>query len=437
MSKKGTILTVGDSIQGPTGFANDLAGVSWCLAKDYDVHILGLQTIQKQIVEIDVEGERRKVTQHPNYPKLNNRFDFGTRSLPILLDQLNPDILLTVNDIQMINHVPVTMCPPGININIVDLPSKTFKSEYALFEELKGQVTKFREKFPRDTKWIAYCPQDGDPPMPNWSGIYRMADQTVAMAKYGQWVFKEFFKMDVPYIWHGVNTKLFNKKNKPKELQNKFVIGNFNRNQPRKQPVRCMEAFAKFAKDKPDVLLHMQMDWNDEFGWPINYFAQQYGIQGKMISPRPIGMPRDEVAKTYSMWDINVTPTAGEGFGLTHIEGFACGLPSIATDYTTSKELIIDGKPGPRGTLVPAKDLYWQTLNVAAVRRSLIDINALADTYNKYYYNRDLVKEHGNNAMEWAKKNVSWGIIQKYWIELVGNVIAGNVCTSKDGQSPK
>jgi hypothetical protein len=27
-----------------------------------------------------------------------------------------------------------------------------------------------------------------------------------------------------------------------------------------------MRAFAKFAKDKDDVLLHMQMDWNDIFG---------------------------------------------------------------------------------------------------------------------------------------------------------------------------
>jgi len=433
MTKKETVLTVGDSIQGPTGFANDLAGVSWCLAKDYDVHILGLQTIQDQVVEIDIEGERRKVFQHANYPRANQRFDFGIRSLPILLDKINPDILLTVNDIQMINHVPQTMCPPGINLNVIDLPAKTFKGEYALVEEMKGQLTKFKEKFPRETKWIAYCPQDGDPPMPNWAGIYRMADQVVGMAKYGQWVFKNWYNMDVPFIWHGVNTKLFYPRNKPKELQDRFVIGNFNRNQPRKQPVRCMEAFAKFAKDKPDVLLHMQMDWNDEFGWPLEYFANHFGIMQKLIRPRPVGMPREEVAKTYSMWDANCNPTAGEGFGLTHIEGFSCGLPSVATDYTTSKELIDEGSLGPRGLLVPAKELYWQTLNVAAVRRALIDINALADSFNRYYYDRDLLKQHSKNSREWATKNVSWKVIQKYWIDLVGNTIAGNSQDSSNG----
>ena len=31
------VLLVGDSLQGPTGFANNLAGVAWSLAKDFDV----------------------------------------------------------------------------------------------------------------------------------------------------------------------------------------------------------------------------------------------------------------------------------------------------------------------------------------------------------------------------------------------------------------
>ena len=251
-----------------------------------------------------------------------------------------------------------------------------------------------------------------------------MADKTIAMSKYGKWVFKTFFNMNVPYIWHGVNTDIFVNKPKPEQLSSKFVIGNLNRNQPRKQPVRALEAFAKFAKDKPDVLLHMQMDWNDEFGWPIGYFADLYGIRPKLIAPKPVGISREEVSNTYNMWDLNLTPTAGEGFGLTHIEGFACGLPSIATDYTTSKELIMDGTPSPRGTLVKAKDLYWQKLNTAAVRRSLIDIDDLVKVFNKYYYNRDMVIKHGKNAREWAEKNVAWKVIQPQWEKLVADTLS-------------
>jgi len=419
------ILLVGDSLQGPTGFANDGMGISWCLADKFDVHYLGLQSYQNEKIKINIEGEQRTVIQHPNLPRGKQKWDFGTKSLPQLLDRLEPDILLTVNDIQMVQHVPQVMCPNSVNLQVIDLPSKQFRGDYDLNRALQGELRKFREQFPRRTKWIQYAPQDGDPPMGQWSNIYRMSDQVVAMSNYGQWVFKRWFGLDVPRIWHGVDTTVFQNTPKDKQFENKFVVGNFNRNQPRKQPVRNIIAFAKFAQDKDDVLLHMQMDWNDQFGWPLQYFGQLYGCLHKMIQPLPVGMPREQVAKIYNNWDLNVTPTGGEGFGLTHIEGFACGLPSIATDYTTSKELIEEGNPSPRGSLVKVKDMHWQKMDVAAVRRSLIDIDDLCDVFNKYYYNRELVKQHGENGRKWAESNVSWKVIAPQWKELVGKVLSG------------
>jgi len=423
---KEKILLIGDSLQGPTGFANDLMGVSWSLAEKYDVHVLGLQSMQDQKVIINIQDTKRNVIQHANFPRSKDRWDFGSRSLPVLLDNLEPEILLTVNDIQMVQHVPQIMQPDSINLKIVDLPSKKFKGIHTLTRNLKGELTKFKETFPRDTKWIQYAPQDGDPPMAQWDYIYKMADQVVAMSDYGKDIFSKYFNMNVPRIWHGVDTKIFTNEKKPDNLENFFICGNINRNQPRKQPVRTMEAFSKFAKDKKDVLLHMQMDWNDEFGWPIQYFAGLYGIQNKMISPQRVGMPREQVAKIYNMWDLNLNCTGGEGFGLTHIEGFACGLPSLACDYTTSKELIIDGSPSPRGSLIKVKDLLWQKLDVAAVRRSLVDTDDLVKVMNKYYYNRDLVTEHGNNARKWATENCSWDIISKHWQKLIGDVLSGD-----------
>ncbi len=420
------ILLVGDSLQGPTGFATDLMGVSWSLADKYEVHVLGLQSVQDQRIKINLQGKQKTVVQHANYPRGKNKWDFGTKSLPRLMDELEPDILLTVNDIQMVQHVPNVMMKSNINLQIVDLPSKKFVGKEALRRQLEGEIAKYQEKYPRDAKWIQYAPQDGDPPMQQWGFIYKMADQVVAMSDYGKNIFKKFYKMDVPRVWHGVDTEIFKNENKPKELKDKFIVGNFNRNQPRKQPVRTMEGFAKFAKDKDDVLLHMQMDWNDQFGWPIEYFSGLYGITNKMLRPQRVGMPREQVAKVYNMWDINTNCTGGEGFGLCHIEGFACGLPSLGCDYTTSKELIIDGKPGPRGSLVEIKDLLWQKMDVAAVRRSLVDTDDMAKVLNKYYYNRDLIKEHGNNARKWTEKNCSWDIISKHWDKIVADVLSGD-----------
>ena len=422
---KEKIMAVGDSLLAPTGFSTDLAGVCWSLADKYEVHALGLQTFQDHKVDLNMHGEKRAVFQHANQPRSNDRWDFGQRSLPKLLDELEPDILLSVNDIQMVQHVPDTMCKSNIKLQVIDLPSKKFLSDEAMRLQLQGELQKFKEKFPRTTKWIMYAPQDGDPPMPQWGHMYKMADQVVAMSNYGKNVFKQWFGMDVPRIWHGVDTDVFKKVGRPKEFEGKFVIGNMNRNQPRKQPVRSMMAFAKFAKDKPDVLLHMQMDWNDEFGWPLQYFGELYGIMNKMIPPARVGMPTSEVAKIYNMWDLNLNCTGGEGYNLCVNEGFGCGIPSIGVPYTTYQELIIDGEPTPRGSLAKIKDLHWQKMDVAAVMRSLVDVDDLANVLNKYYYNRELIKTEGKNAREWAEKNVKWSILQHQWKDLVGKVLSG------------
>ena len=287
------VLIVGDSLTGPTGFAVNGMNISWSLARDYDVHYLGLQSYQTQKFQIDLEGEKREITHHPNLPRAENvEWDFGFKSLPYLLDTLKPDILLTINDIQMIQHVPNTMCPDSINLKLMHLPAREFVSDDELKMKLEGEVQKFKERYPRDTKWIAYCPQDGDPPMQTWSNIYRMADKVVAMSKYGKKIFSEYFNMDVPYIWHGVDSEKFKPADRSDKLGDMFVVGDINRNQPRKTPIRIIRAFAQFAKDKNDVLLHMQKDWNDRFGWPLKYFTDIYGITNKCMKPSKVGMPR-------------------------------------------------------------------------------------------------------------------------------------------------
>lgn len=301
------ILIVSDSLEGPTGFANNAAGIAWSLAKEYDVHILGLQSIRDNYIDLNIEGETRRVTQHANIPREPNaRWDFGRRSLPVLLDRLEPDLLFTLNDIQMIQHIPQILCPDRISLKIIDLPAREFLSDDAIKMQLEAEVEKFKERYPRDTPWLAYCPHDGIPPMGDWKFIYRMADQVIAMSKFGQKVFKDYFNMDVPYIYHGVDSALFMPREKPEKLQDKFIVGDINRNQPRKQPVRVIQAFAKFAKDKDDVYLHLQKDWRDQFGWPLEYFVNLYGIRNKVVQPRPVGLPREEVARTYNMWDVNL-----------------------------------------------------------------------------------------------------------------------------------
>ena len=63
------VLMVGDSLDGPTGFAVNGMNIAWALSKDYDVHYLGLQTYQPRKVKIKLEGKEREVIEHPNLPR--------------------------------------------------------------------------------------------------------------------------------------------------------------------------------------------------------------------------------------------------------------------------------------------------------------------------------------------------------------------------------
>ena len=412
------VLFCGDSLEGPTGFSSNGSTIAWSLADEYDVHYLGLQSVNQQKVKINVGGEEREITQHPNLPRGKQKWDFGTKSLPRLMEMLEPDILLTINDIQMIQHIPNVLYPTNVNMKLMDMPSKKMVSKDALIMELDSHIQRFKEKYPLDCKWIAYCPQDGQQGMPQWKGIYSVADKCIAFAKFGKKVFKDSWNMDVSYIYHGIDTDLFVPKERT-QFKDMFVVGNFNRNQPRKQPVRTIQAFAKFAKGKKDVLLHMQMDWNDQFGWPLQYFGEMYGCINRMVRPAPVGIPKNQVAQIYSQWDLNVNTHGGEGMGLTTLEGASCGLPNVITDYTTSKELVIEGKPSPRGTLIPVKELYWEKMDIAAVPRAAVDVDELAKIFEMYYNNRELVKKHGENAKAWNDKYCSIKKIQHQWKKIV------------------
>lgn len=66
---------------------------------------------------------------------------------------------------------------------------------------------------------------------------------------------------------------------------------------------------------------------------------QQSGLPDNIIG-FGLTQNREELAMLYSMADIVMNFSYAETFGLTTIEGFACGTPSIVYDITASPELI-------------------------------------------------------------------------------------------------
>ena len=77
------------------------------------------------------------------------------------------------------------------------------------------------------------------------------------------------------------------------------------------------------------------------------YVIVLVGLSDKQINDLPkgiIGIKRtesiDELAKLYSAADVITSLSYLEAFGLTPVEGFACGTPAIVYNCTSTPELI-------------------------------------------------------------------------------------------------
>jgi glycosyltransferase involved in cell wall biosynthesis len=58
------------------------------------------------------------------------------------------------------------------------------------------------------------------------------------------------------------------------------------------------------------------------------------------------GFETSKMNEVYNVMDCFLLSTSGEGFGIPIIEAMACEVPVIATDYTTTQELVKDNKAG-------------------------------------------------------------------------------------------
>ena len=150
------ILLISDSIEGPTGFGVNGANIAWCLAKEYEVHVLGLQSLKDTEITLKAKGDERTVIEHANVPR-RGEIDFGERSLPKLLNQIKPDLLMTINDIQCVQYIPSVLYPAEIKLRILDMPSRKLRSLEELKMELEAIFDRFKEKYPPKTKWLYYC----------------------------------------------------------------------------------------------------------------------------------------------------------------------------------------------------------------------------------------------------------------------------------------
>lgn len=208
----------------------------------------------------------------------------------------------------------------------------------------------------------------------------------------------------------------------PTSLDDAFIFLNVNRNQPRKRIDLSIRYFAQWLKNRPDVknaYLYLHVCPTGDVGVHVDQLARYYGCLDRLITATPSvyrGVSERLLAATYRACDAQISTTTGEGFGLTTLEGMACGLPQIFPEWSALEELFGASAYGVKcsSTVVtPAVNV------IGGVADEEDFVCALDDVYHDRTLYARLVEKGFHRATE---NCFDWDVIGHQWLDVVNQV---------------
>jgi glycosyltransferase involved in cell wall biosynthesis len=124
---------------------------------------------------------------------------------------------------------------------------------------------------------------------------------------------------------------------------NAFIVGNVNRNQPRKRLDLTIAYFAAWVHkyEIADAYLYLHICPTGEDAFDINQLAEYYGLTGRIILVDPDvlnGVSEYHLAVTYQSFDALLSTAQGEGWGLTAMEAMAAQIACVLPDNSAFGE---------------------------------------------------------------------------------------------------
>lgn len=299
------LLWIGDAAC-DSGFARCTHYTLEAIRQKYDVTVLGL----------NYRGDPHTYP-YPIYPAWPGGDMFGIGRVVEMVRKVRPHVVVIQNDpwnipayVAEIDRIKDTPRPVLVGAIAVDsknvrgramngLDRVVFWTEFAQYESIRGGFTKPSGIVPLGVDLNIYRPQDREESL-NWIGL-------------------------------------------PDNVKQGFIVGNVNRNQPRKRLDLTLRYFAEWVHgfDVQDAFLYLHVAPTGDMGYDIDNLAAYYNLHGRIINADPgvfHGASEETLAKTYSIFNVQVSTTVGEGWGLTTMEGMACGVPQIVPDWSALGE---------------------------------------------------------------------------------------------------
>jgi len=261
------------------------------------------------------------------------------------------------------------------------------------------------------SRYIAYAPVDSDPVCPIYVDSIENADEIVTFC---DWAGEMLDKLNIKntVIPHGVDTKIYNPPTKDKSEYKKklgipedctiFTIVGTNVG-PRKGIHEAMEGYGRFLNKHPEarkntrLYIHSEAFGIDQ-GFSLVNLGQLFEISENVIFTTQDDyqqVPEEAMADLFRASDVHVLTSHSEGFGMPLIESAACGVPSIATDYTSMTELV-----NGHGILVRIAVKELQPRNY--VYHAIPYTPDITKAFETYWNDPNKIKEDGKKAAEFA-----------------------------------
>lgn len=297
------LLWIGDAVAA-SGFAKATHGVLESLKETWDVHVLG----------INYHGDPHKYS-YPIYPCVSGGDALGYNRTDELVSRLRPDVVVLLNDPWNVprylrrisderSRTPTVgwIAVDGKNCRGTDLNGLShaiFWTEFARSEAARGGYRGGSSVVPLGVDIGAFAPMPRDE-----------ARRMVGL---------------------------------PASVKDAFIFGNLNRNQPRKRLDLTIRAFYEFVRgyDIRDAYLYLHVAPTGDMGVDASQLMAYYGLSNRLIIAQPPlfrGSSLEILRATYCAFDVQITTTLGEGWGLPTMEGMACGIPQIVPEWSALAE---------------------------------------------------------------------------------------------------
>ncbi len=345
---------------------------------------------------------------------------FASRTFQVSADLTDPDRagVLGVNSASLLEHGVVGLLNGAIWPDGWTAESAILLGDYWGAAHFVLADPARTEAF-RSVPTLHYVPIEGMDLPPAWRRLWDVV-QPVAMSEFGAEQIRLVTGERPAVVYHGVDTEAFRPVSNDRPLymdewklrdreqcRKAFglnpkarIVFRADRHMPRKRYASLLRAMAPVMARRPDVMLLIHCNPDDEGGHLRDQVSKMHPeLAKRVVLTNGARISRTQLTALYNAADVYASPSA-EGFGLTIAEAMACGIPAVGMDYSSVTEVI-----GPGGLLAPVNHLVDNEYDHAW---AAVDEKAFGDQVARLLDDEPLRKATGRRAREHVVTSFSW-----------------------------